>query len=157
MAAMAVMAAVSAAKAEDMTGVGGAAAAAVNAGAPAGCGQSGFGLAARYYIRQIEIKRVLSGYYAARGEMSAAAWLESADVRVGAEAGAVVIASNGRRKVIRDAALAGEIMKIAGAGREGEKILFYGAAAMAMHCMTDDDCWNAVGDAVSAVSEWANS
>jgi len=90
------------------------------------------------------------------------AFVKSEAVRVTADGEAVYLAANGKVARVNDPELAAKVRKLVGKSSEsqaqgGNKILFYVGAAMAIECMTDDACWGAVGDAVSAVSEWANS
>lgn len=89
------------------------------------------------------------------------AFLKSGKVRVTADEQAVYLVSEGRILRLNDRALAAKVRKLVGrpadAAQAGNKFLFYVGAAAAIDCMTDDACWGAVGDAVSAVSEWANS
>ena len=40
---------------------------------------------------------------------------------------------------------------------EGQQKFFHPGVIIIGSCMMDDACWEAVGDGVSAVSEWLNS
>lgn len=117
---------------------------------------------ARFYLAQRDIKTLVAGHYLSKGDKAAAAALQDEAVRVGAGDGFVAVVRGGSQERIADRALAAKVLKLAkvpGADQQqsGNKILFYYGAAAAIGCMTDDACWGAVGDAVSAVSEWANS
>ncbi len=114
----------------------------------------------RAYVAQSAAKRTVAE--SLPGVSSPDAFIKSGKVRVTADAEAVYLVAEGKVLRLADARLAAKVSKLvarpgASAPQAANKIWFYYGAAVAIDCMTDDACWGAVGDAVSAVSEWANS
>jgi len=110
---------------------------------------------AGYYLAQRKIKQVVSEYYYAKGDDSAAARLADKDVRVAAGGGVVYLVRPGSHEQIFDSALAARVEAIV--RPEGQQKILHPGVWIVVGCMYDKECWDAVGDGVSAVSEWANS
>jgi hypothetical protein len=109
---------------------------------------------ARYYLAQKKIKEAVSEYYYAAGDNAAAVRLADKGVRVAAGNGVVYLVRSGSQEQIFDAALAARVEAIV--RPEGQQ-KFHPGLVIIGACMMDNDCWEAVGDGVSAISEWANS
>lgn len=130
---------------------------------------------ARYYLAQAKIKEAVAAYYRANNNEAAAAALASRYVRVAAADGAVYVLQHGKAERIDSPELAEAVAKLVhqnGQKRSAATVanaIAAGAASSAVAanvitgsvaiitCMTYDPCWNAVGDGVSAISEWLNS
>ena len=129
----------------------------------------------RYYLAQAKIKEVAAEYYRTNNNEAAAAALDAKDVRIAAAGGAVYIVRSGKVAKIEDPTLAGAITEIvqsqgqhksaasvanviaAGAANSAVVANVVTGAVAIITCMTYDPCWNAVGDGVSDVSEWAHN
>lgn len=138
-------------------------------------GGESFGEFARYYLSQARIKKTVAEYYRLNNNETAAAALMSKDVRIAATGGVVYIVHPGEVVKLEAPALARAITKIVqprGQQKSAATVanaIAAGAASSAVAanvitggvaiitCMTYDPCWNAVGDGVSAVSQWWNS
>ena len=117
---------------------------------------------ARAYVTQPKAKEILSRYFKETGDAVNAGLLEKKQVRVMADRKAVYLAWHGVSVKIDNPALAARvyaaIYPTAGNTQvPANKLLVEAAVVGAIGCMTSDDCWGAIGDGVSAVSEWLNS
>jgi len=118
-------------------------------------GSTGFGELARYYLAQGKIKSAVADYYNAIGDQSSALALADKNVRVAASNGTVLVIRGGSQERISDRALAARVNAIV--HPEGQQKIVMEGTAIIIGCMSSKDCWDAVGDGVSAVSEWLNS
>jgi len=114
------------------------------------------------YLGQSAAKALVAERLFRDNEAAKRALKSDKSVKVMADGKVVFLIFGSRVVRIGDSELAGRVQKLVapsagGPSLPGNKILFYAGAAIAIECMTDDACWGAVGDAVSAVSEWANS
>jgi hypothetical protein len=134
-----------------------------------------FGEFARYYLAQAKIKKTVAEYYRLNNNEGAAAALMSKDVRIAATGGVVYIVHPGEVAKLEAPELARAITKIVQPRGQQKSaatvanVIAAGAASSAVAanvitggvaiitCMTYDPCWNAVGDGVSAISQWWNS
>jgi hypothetical protein len=110
---------------------------------------------ARYYLAQQKIKSAVSEYYAAIGDTASAQAMADKDVRVAASNGSVFVIRTGSQERIADRSLAARVEAIV--RPEGQQKIVMEGTAIIIGCMSSKDCWDAVGDGVSAVSEWLNS
>ncbi len=117
-------------------------------------GPKDFKTLARYYVAQRKMKALVAEYYLSAGDSVSAENLKSEKARVAAEAGVVYVFGQGRQEKIFDRGLAARLEAIV--RPEGQQKIHPGLVIIGA-CMMDDDCWEAVGDGVSAISEWANS
>jgi len=109
----------------------------------------------RYRVAQEEIKKAVAEHYNAIGDQSSALALADKNVRVVAERGSVLLFKGGSQERIADRALAARVNAIV--HPEGQQKIVMEGTAIIIGCMSSKDCWDAVGDGVSAVSEWLNS
>lgn len=121
---------------------------------PAGVNGS-FAELARYFLAQEKIKALMTDYYLARGDSASAASVGDKKVRVAAGEGVVYVFGPGSRKLIYDAELASRVIGIVSPA--GQQKFLHPGVLIIVHCMYNDPCWDAVGDGVSAISEWVNS
>lgn len=117
-------------------------------------GPKDFKTLARYYVAQRKMKALVAEYYLSVGDRVSAESLKSEKVRVAAEAGVVYVLGQGRQEKIFDRGLAARLETMV--RPEGQQKIHPGLIIIG-GCMMDDACWEAVGDGVSAVSEWLNS
>lgn len=112
---------------------------------------------AAYYIAQPKIKALVVGYYLGKGNAAAAAKLSDKTTRVLTANGSVFVIHNGRQELIEDPALAASVEATAYPnGQQKLWGLIVGGAEL-IDAATNDAAWNAVGDAVSAITEAATS
>jgi len=112
---------------------------------------------ARYYAAQGKIKKAAAEHFTARNQLGMAAAFSAKEARVAAEKGAVYLVASGKAVKVDDAELAGAIIEIVRPQPQTRFIDPLTGAIIIVGCMEDDACWGAVGDGVSAVSEWLNS
>ena len=112
---------------------------------------------ARYYVAQEKIKKAATAHFNARNDMAMAAAFSAKEARVTAEKGTVYLVASGKVVKLDDAELAGTIIELVRPQPQARFIDPLTGAILIVSCMEDDDCWGAVGDGVSAVSEWLNS
>ena len=110
---------------------------------------------ARYYQEQENIKAVVAAYYSSKGDNAAAAALAAKDVRIAAGNGVVYVVRPGVQEKIADRGLSAKVEALVRPASQ-QKIVEEGVLLI-VGCMYDKECWDAVGDGVSAISEWANS
>ncbi|MBI5744244.1 MAG: hypothetical protein HY952_06825 [Elusimicrobia bacterium] len=109
-----------------------------------------------YQAQPAARKALAAGLFA--DEETRAAFAAARNVKVMADNKAAYLVVRGKTIKLQDAGLAGRARAaLFPETAQQTKFWFVPAAAGAIGCMTDDACWGAVGDAVSAVSEWANS
>lgn len=111
---------------------------------------------AGHYMAQGKIKAVVAEYYTASGNHEAAASLSDKGVRVAVGNGIVFINRAGSQDQINDHLLAAKIEAIVHPDGKEKILPFIAGATFVAGCMTNDDCWNAVGDGVSSASESAS-
>jgi len=111
----------------------------------------------KYYVSQDKIKKIVSKYYTDKGNNKLAKKVLDRDIRIMADDFTVHIIKSGNDTEINDAKLAMAIGKVMGSKPQQKIVTIIAGAAVIINCMTTDSCWDAVGDGVSAVSEWANS
>jgi len=112
---------------------------------------------ARYYVAQEKIKKAAAEHFTARNNLALAAAFSAKEARVTAEKGAVYLVAAGKAVKLDDAELAGTIIEIVRPQPQARLIDPLTGAIIIVGCMENDACWDAVGDGVSAVSEWLNS
>lgn len=116
---------------------------------------------ARVYLAQPELKKLLAAHFTAAGDVLKARLLAEKSVRLFADGKAVYIVQNKTVTRLEDPELAARAYAALSASGLGQvpqnKLLIEAGIVGAIGCMTSDDCWGAVGDGVSAVSQWWNS
>ncbi len=111
---------------------------------------------AGYYMAQGKIKAVVAEYFTANGNHEAAASLADKRIRVAAANGVVFINRSGSQEQIADSRLAAKVEAIVHPNGQEKILPFIAGATFVAGCMTNDDCWGAVGDGVSSASEAAS-
>ena len=110
----------------------------------------------RYYMAQEKIKAVVAGYYTANGNNKAAASLADKGVRVAASNGVVFIIRSGSQEQIADYGLAEKVEAIVHPNGNEKILPIIAGATFVATCMSNDNCWGAVGDGVSSASAAAS-
>lgn len=110
---------------------------------------------AAYYMAQEKIKAIVSGYYTANGNHEAAASLAGKGIRVASGNGVVLVIRSGSQEKIADKRLAANIEAIVHPNGNEKILPIIAGATFAATCMSNDNCWDAVGDGVSSASEAA--
>lgn len=111
----------------------------------------------RAYVAQGRIKKAAVAYYISKNDMAAAAAFGAKDARIAAENGVAYLVSAEKVSRIEDPELAGRIIELMRPEAQNKLIDPLTGALIIVGCMQDEACWNAVGDGVSAVSQWWNS
>ncbi len=112
-----------------------------------------FGELAKYYMAQDKIKAEVAAYFQGRGDGASAAVLAAKDVRICAENGSVLVFRDSGMARIEDAGLASRVDGIVHPRGQQKIANIIAGAAFVGGCMVNKDCWDAVGDGVSTVSE----
>ena len=110
-----------------------------------------------YYASQDKIKKIVSKYYADKGDNKLAKKVLDKDIRIMADDFTVHIIKSGNDVKINNVKLAIAIGKIVKSKSQQKIAGFVAGATFVAGCMLNDDCWDVVGDGVSAVSEWIHS
>ncbi|MEA3307089.1 MAG: hypothetical protein U9Q34_04835 [Elusimicrobiota bacterium] len=115
------------------------------------------GMLMRYYISQDKIKKIVSEYYSAKGDYNSAQRVLGKDIKIAANDFTVYVIGTKVEEKINDVRLAISIGKVVGSRSQQKVASIIAGAAVIIGCMTNDECWEDVGDGVSAVSEWVHS
>lgn len=110
----------------------------------------------RYYMAQEKIKGVVAEYYTANGNNKAAASLADKGVRVSAGNGVVFVIRSGSQEQISDHNLAEKVEAMVHPNGKEKLLPIIAGATFVATCMSNDNCWNAVGDGVSSASAAAS-
>ncbi|MCK5356926.1 MAG: hypothetical protein KAJ48_00890, partial [Elusimicrobiales bacterium] len=111
----------------------------------------------RYYLAQDKIREIVSNYYKSKGDDKSAKKVLNKDVKIMADDFTVYVIKSEVEEKINNVKLAMTIGKVVGFQSQQKLAGIAAGATFIAGCMLSDDCWNAVGDGVSAVSEWAHS
>lgn len=112
---------------------------------------------AAYYIAQPKIKTLVAGYYLAKGNAGAVERLSEKSTRILAANSGVVIIRDGCQEWIIDTALAAKVESITFPDQQKALMEIAVTGWALLEAATNDTIWDAVGDAVSNISEAVNS
>ncbi len=117
-----------------------------------------YNMLAAYYVAQPKIKTLVAGYCLAKENSDAVDKLSDKSTRILAANGSVVIIRDGRQEWIKDAALAAKVESVAfPISQQKNLATIVVVGTELLNAATNNAIWDAVGDAVSNISEAMNS